>query len=93
MDQSIEVTFILVADIVGEASSTFAKKHHEFGESGRFANRLSVTGNGLFRLCNGNILITQRVGPEPAVQRFLVGFQNVLAQAKAGVKEGLIILV
>jgi len=27
MDQSIEVGFILVADIVGKASSTFAKKN------------------------------------------------------------------
>jgi len=59
MDQSIEVAFILVADIVGEASSTFAIKHHQLCEPGRFADRLSVTGNGLFGLCDRNILVTQ----------------------------------
>ena len=47
----------------------------------------------MFRFCNGNILVTQRVRPESAVQCFFVGLKNVLAQAKAAVKEGLIILV
>jgi len=86
MDQSIEVAFILVADIVGEASSIFAIKHHQLCEPGRFANRLSVTGNGLFRFCNGNILVTQRVRPEPAVQCFFVGLKNDLALHPTGCK-------
>src|SRR5271163_681802 len=36
-------------------------------------------GNGLFGLCDGSILVTQPIRPEPAVQCFLVGLQNVLA--------------
>jgi hypothetical protein len=35
----------------------------------------------------------KRIWPEPAVRRCFVGLKNVLAQAKAGVKEGLIVLV
>ena len=93
MDKSIEVAFILIPDIVGEASRTFAIGDHQLCESGRFANRLSVTGNGLFGLCDRDILVAQHIWPEPAVQGFLVGLQNIFAQAEAGVKEGLIILV
>jgi len=63
------------------------------GLVGRFANRLAVTGNGLFGLCNGSILVTQHIRPEPAVQCFLIGLQNALAQAKAGVKKNLIAFV
>jgi hypothetical protein len=35
----------------------------------------------------------QHIRPEPAVQCFLIGLQNVLAQAKAGVKKNLIVFV
>jgi hypothetical protein len=92
-DQCIEVGLVLIADVAAEPGSPFAVEHHQFREPGRFANSLSVTGNGLFGLSDRRILVPQHVWPEPAVQRFLVGPQNVLAQAEASVKKHLIIFV
>jgi hypothetical protein len=46
----------------------------------------------LFGFHDGRVLIPQYVRPEPAVECFLVGFQNVLAQSKTGVKKSLVVL-
>ena len=48
VDQCIEVALILIPDIVAVSSSAFAVEHHQFRESGRFANGLFVTGDRLF---------------------------------------------
>jgi len=47
----------------------------------------------LFGFYDGRILVAQYIRPEPAIERFLAGLQNVLAQSKTGVKKLLIIFV
>ena len=92
-DQSTEVAFILVAKLVAEISSIFAIENHQLGEPGWIANRLAVIGNGLLGLGNRRILVAQYIRVEPALQRLFVGLQNVAAQAKAGVKKGLVVFL
>ena len=72
-DQCIEVTIILIADIVAESCSALAVEDHQLRESRRVANSFSVAGDGLFGFDDGRVLVPQYVRPEPAVQRFLVG--------------------
>jgi hypothetical protein len=57
IDQSIKVFVIRVAEFVGVASGNFAKRHHQLCEAGRLANRVAVTGNGLFGFYDRNILV------------------------------------
>ena len=92
-DQCIEVAVILIPDVVAESGGAFAVEHHQLRESGRFADSFFVTGDRLFGFHDGRILVPQYIRPEPAVQRFLVGLQNVRAQSKTGVKKRLIVLV
>jgi hypothetical protein len=92
-DQRTEVAFILVAKLVAETRCIFAIKNHQLGESGWFANSLAVSGNGLFGLGNRRIPVSQHIRGEPALQRLFVGPQNVAAQAKAGMKKGLVVLL
>ena len=82
-----EATIVLIAEISAESGSAFAVEHHQFGESGWFANSFFITGDPLFGFHDGRILIPQYVRPEPAVECFLVAFQNVLAQPKTDVKK------
>ena len=72
-DQCIEVTVVLIPDIVAESCSTFAVEHHQLRETGRFADGFSVAGDGVFGLDDGRVLVPQYIRPEPAVQGFLVG--------------------
>jgi len=92
-DQCIKVAVLLIPDIAAESRSAFAVENHQLRESGRFADSFSVTGDRLFGFHDGRILVPQYIRPQPAVQRFLVGFQNVRAQSKTGVKKRLIIPV
>ena len=92
-EECIEVGFIRVAELTTETSSVFAIKDHELGEPGMIANRLAVSGNGLFGFAHRRILVAQHVRGEPALQRLLVGLQNVAAQAKAGMKKGLVVFL
>jgi hypothetical protein len=92
-DQRIEITVILIPDIVAESCSTFAVEHHQLRETSRFANSFSVAGDGVFGLDDGRVLALQHIRPEPAVQRFFVRRENVLAQSEAGVKKRPIVLV
>ena len=92
-NESIEVAVILIADVAAESRSAFAVKCHQFRESDGVADSLFVTGDCLFGFYDGRILIAQYLRPEPAIERFLVGLQHVLAQSKAGVKKSLIVLV
>src|SRR5450432_4424065 len=66
MNQCIEVALVLITDIAAESGSLFAVEHHQFGERGGFADRLSVTGNRLFGLGHRHVLIPYHVRPEPA---------------------------
>src|ERR1035437_8916272 len=56
-DQCLEEALILQADVTGEAGSSLAVVDHQLSESCRFTNGLSITGDGLFRLSYGNILV------------------------------------
>jgi len=50
-------------------------------------------GDGLLRFGDGGVLIAKRVRPEPASEGFLIRLQRVLAQAKAGMTECLVVFV
>src|SRR5208283_2681999 len=41
----------------------------------------------------GCVLVPKHVGPKPAIEGLLIGFEHILAQAKASMKKSLVILV
>jgi hypothetical protein len=92
-NQGVEISFLLIADIATEPSGLLALENHQLGESRRVTHRLSVIGNGPFRLGDGCVLVPKHVGPKPAIDGLLIGFEHIFAQAKAGMKEGLVIFV
>jgi hypothetical protein len=65
--QRIEITVILIADIVAEARSPFAVEDHQLHETRRFANSFSVAGDGPLGLDDGSVLAPQYIRPEPTV--------------------------
>lgn len=83
----------MISDVVAESRRAFTVKHHQFRQSGRSADSFLETGDRLFGFYDGCILVPQDIRPEPAIERFLVGFQNVLAQSKTRVKKRLVVLV
>ena len=56
-DQCIEITIILIPDIVAESCSPLAVEDHQLRETGRFANSFSVAGDGVFGLDDGRVLV------------------------------------
>ena len=92
-DQGAEVATVPIADVIAETSGLFAVEDHQFGESGRFAHGLFVTGDGLSRLGHGNVLVAEHVRPEPAVYGCFVWLQGVVAEIQAGVEKRLDVLI
>ena len=91
--QSIEKSFLLIADILTVSRRLLAVEDHQLGKTRMIAHSLFVMGDGLLRFGNGRVLVTKRIRSQPASEGFLVRRQHIFAQAKAGVKERLIAFV
>jgi hypothetical protein len=83
----------VISDVVAESRRSFAVEHHQFRQTGQIADSFLEAGDRLFGLYDGCVLVPQYIRPEPAIECFLVGLQNVLAQSKTGVKKRLVVFV
>jgi hypothetical protein len=68
-------------------------ENHQLGHSLGIANCLLVIGDGLLGLGDRDVLIPEDVRPKPPINDFLIRFQHVSAQTKAGMEKHLIVLV
>jgi len=65
--QSVEVSFVLQADIVTETRRPFAVKHHQIGETRRLSDRLLIVRDRLLGFGDRRGLILEHIRPQAAV--------------------------
>jgi hypothetical protein len=84
---AIEIGFILIAAVARKTGGLLAIEGHQLGQSAGGADGLLVIGNGLLGFGDRRTILPKSVQPKPPLDGLLVRFQNVLAQAKTGVKK------
>ena len=90
--QCVEVDLVVIAGIVTKPGALFAKEHHQLRHPGGIPNGFLVVGDGLFSFGDGgSVLPAKDVRVKPPGYRLLVGFQDILDQAKTVVKKRLIV--
>jgi hypothetical protein len=71
----------VIADAIAKGMAD-AIENHQVGKPFGVAHCPFVIGDGLLGFGDGRVLVPEHVGPKPAIDGFLVGFEYVLAQAK-----------
>src|SRR5208283_5296494 len=88
----VEPTLPCHAHILTEACRLFAVVDHQFCQFLWPADGFLIVGNGLLGFGNRYVLVTQDIGPKPALKRFLVRLQHVVTQVESCVEKDLVFL-